>query len=248
MLIKNYIPGTNLHIYSDKKKFSFGVDAILVSSFANFKQSDEILEIGSGTGIIALRVQGIYNTKKIYAVEIQEDNYTILLKNIATNKLEDKIIPIYNDINKCYEIIKDNSLDGIISNPPYFKYGCGIDNKNENHLISRYEKYMTIENIFEFSKEKLKQKGKLYLINRPERLVDMLYLGRKFNIEPKRMIPVISREGEKPQFILMEFIKEAGEFFTYEKPLVIYGDDGYRKEIIDIYDGKKVICNSNTNR
>ena len=86
------------------------------------------------------------------------------------------------------------------------------------------------------------------MINKPERLVDMMHLGRKYEIEPKRMIPVMSRENEKPRFILMEFIKKAGEFFIYEKPLVIYDGEGYRKEILEIYDGKQVICDTNTNR
>lgn len=248
MLTKNYIPGTNLDIYSDKSKFSFGIDAILISSFCKFKKTDTILEIGSGTGIISLRVQAIYNPTKIYAVEIQEDNFEILKKNIEENKLLDSIHAVHRDINDCHEIIKDNSLDGIVTNPPYFKYGCGIDNKSENHLISRYEKCLKLEDIFRFSKDKLKEKGKLYMINKPERLVDMMHLGRKYEIEPKRMIPVMSRENEKPRFILMEFIKKAGEFFTYEKPLVIYDGEGYRKEILEIYDGKQVICDTNTNR
>ncbi len=248
MLTKNYIPGTNLDIYSDKSKFSFGIDAILISSFCKFKKTDTILEIGSGTGIISLRVQAIYKPSKIYAVEIQEDNFEILKKNIEENKLSNYIHAVHRDINDCYEIIKDNSLDGIVTNPPYFKYGCGIDNKSENHLISRYEKCLKLEDVFRFSSAKLKEKGKLYMINKPERLVDMMHLGRKYEIEPKRMIPVMSRVNEKPRFILIEFVKKAGEFFIYEKPLVIYDGEGYRKEILEIYDGKQVICSTNTNR
>lgn len=248
MLTKNYIPGTDLDIYSDKSKFSFGIDAILISSFCKFKKSDTVLEIGSGTGIIALRVHALYNPKKIYAVEIQDDNFEILQKNIEENKLSNSIHAVHRDLNDCYEIIKDNSLNGIVTNPPYFKYGCGIDNKSENHLISRYEKCLKLEDIFRFSSAKLKEKGKLYMINKPERLVDMMHLGRKYEIEPKRMIPVLSRENEKPRFILMEFVKRAGEFFTYEKPLVIYDEEGYRKEVVELYDGKQVICSTNTNR
>mgnify|MGYP002756971340 CR=1 FL=1 len=238
MLEKNFIPGTKLHIYSERNKFSFGIDAILLSSFCKIGRRDRVLEIGSGTGIISLRIQGLYNPISIDAVEIQRDNYEILIENIKSNGLEGKINPYNEDINYCYDIFEDNSLDVIVTNPPYYKYGCGIQNQNENKLISRYEKYLKVQDIFKFSKAKLKDRGRLYMVNRPERLVDLFFYGRKFKVEPKKMVPVLSRQGEKPQFALFEFIKNAGEFFSYEKPLVIYDQKGYRKEIIDLYDGK----------
>ncbi|WP_300410401.1 tRNA1(Val) (adenine(37)-N6)-methyltransferase [Lagierella sp.] len=238
MLEKNYILGTNLHIYSDRDKFSFGIDAILLSSFCKVKTKDIVLEIGGGTGIISLRVFDLYSPSKIHCVEIQKDNFEILLKNIKSNNLEQRIHPLNKDINDCYDIFEENSLDVIVTNPPYFKYGCGIENENENKLISRYEKYLKLEDIFKFSKSKLKELGKLFMVNRPQRLVDLFYYGRKYRIEPKRIVPVLSRREEKPQFVLVEFVKNAGEFFTYEKPLIIYEDGGYRKEIIDLYDGK----------
>jgi len=65
------IPGTNYKIIQNKEKFSYGMDAILLSSFA--KAKGVVVDLGTGTGIIPLR---IYNDKKvdiIYGVEIQKE-------------------------------------------------------------------------------------------------------------------------------------------------------------------------------
>lgn len=235
----NYIPGTDYNIYSLEEGFSFGIDAILLSDFAKIQKGSIGLEIGGGTGIISLRMDYLYNPKKIYCVEIQEDNYNILEENIEINKLNKKIIPINKDINNCFNDYSNDIFDFIVTNPPYYKYNSGIVNKNKNQYISRYEIYLKLEDIFKFSKYKLKTKGRLYMINRASRIVDIFEYARKYNLEPKEMIPISSKLGDSPKMVLIKFVKNAGSDFKYKKPLVIYDDKGeYTRKIKEIYYGK----------
>ncbi|WP_099203602.1 tRNA1(Val) (adenine(37)-N6)-methyltransferase [Miniphocaeibacter massiliensis] len=238
MIKEHYIPGTNYKINSIEDKFSFGIDAILLSSFAKVKSSDKVLEIGGGTGIISLRMNYLYNPKIIDCVEIQKDNYNVLEKNIEINNLKNLINPINEDINNCFENYKNDSLDIIVTNPPYYKVDAGIKNKNENHYISRYEVYLKLEDIFKFAKYKLKSKGVLYMINRPSRLVDICEMARIYKIEPKNLVPVVSKIGEEPKMILMKFVKNSGANFVFKKPLVVYNEKGeYTEEVKKIYYG-----------
>ncbi|MFY9284594.1 MAG: methyltransferase [Miniphocaeibacter sp.] len=235
----NYIPGTNYKIYTDSEKFSFGIDAILLSDFAKTKKNSRVLEIGGGTGIISLRMNYLYSPKNIACVEIQKDNFEILSENIKLNKLQDCINPINEDINNCYNLIKNDSLDVIVTNPPYYKLNHGIKNNDMNQFISRYEVYLTLEDIFKFAKLKLKSNGILYMINRPRRLVDILYYGRKYKMEPKKIVPVISRKTEEPKMILLKFVKNGRSDFVFEKPLIIYNDENeYTDRIKRIYYGQ----------
>lgn len=235
----NFIPGTNYEIYSIENSFSFGIDAILLSDFSKIPKNAIGLEIGGGTGIVSLRMDYIYNPKLIYCVEIQKENYLALQKNINFNKLNDKIIPVNKDINKCYEDYDNDKFDFIVTNPPYYRYNSGITNKNKNQYISRYEVYLKLEDIFKFSKYKLKTKGVLYMINRANRIVDIFEYARKYNLEPKEMIPVLSRSCESPKMVLVKFVKNAGKNFEYKKPLIIYDENGeYTKNIKEIYYGE----------
>ena len=74
------------------------------------------------------------------------------------------------------------------------------------------------------------------MINRPDRLVDILYLMRKYRIEPKEIRFVHPKAKEKPNLVLVKGIKNSGEFLKILEPLIVYEDNGkYTDEILKIY-------------
>ena len=98
---------------------------------------------------------------------------------------------------------------------------------------------MVLEDIFKFAKLKLKDNGALYIVHRPERIVDLINFGRKYNLEPKSMRSIMSKKNTQPKMVLIKFIKNAGEFFSWEKPLIVYEENGeYTEEVVDTYYGK----------
>ena len=233
---KVWIPGTEQDIYIKKEGFNFGIDSILLSSFAKMRKNSTLLDIGTGTGILALRCCALYDLKKVYAFEIQEDNVNLAKKSIRENR-EDKIELMAGDFKKWSSDFRD--VDYIISNPPYLKKDSGFQNLEKSQLISRMEIEMTLEDLFLFSKKSLKSRGSLFLIHRPHRLADLFVLGEKFDLEPKRLQMVYPKNDRPPNLVLMEFIKGARRHLKVEKPLVVYNDQGnYTKEIEEIYNGR----------
>ena len=93
---------------------------------------------------------------------------------------------------------------------------------------------MKLEDIFAFSNKTLKDKGKLFMIHKPERMVEIF--NKSGNLKPKRVRFVESRVYEKPQFILVEFVKNARDGLKIEDPLVIYEGNSYSKEMKQIND------------
>ena len=84
-----------------------------------------------------------------------------------------------------------------------------------------------------------KDKGEIYMINRAERLVDIVTLMRNNRLEPKEIRFVHSKQNESPTLVLVKAVKNAGEFLKIEKPLIIYNEDGsYTDEILEIYNKK----------
>ena len=145
------------------------------------------------------------------------------------------------------KIINDNILninnyfpneyfDNVVTNPPYQKNNSGLKNENEKQLISRHEVKCSLEDIIIKSFKLLKDNGNFYMIHKPERLVDILYLMRKYRLEPKEIRFVHPKVKQKPNLVLIKGVKYSGNFLKVLDPLIIYEEDGkYSNEILKIY-------------
>lgn len=222
----DYIPRTKLKMIHVDGAYSFGIDSILLGDFAKMKKNKILLDIGSGNGILAMMANDLYNLKKVYAVEIQKTKADILEENLKLNDIQniEIINKNLNDVD-----FRENSLDYIITNPPYYKINQNIKNKDEEFLISRQELYLNLDNIFNFANKTLKDKGKLFMIHKPERMVEIF--TKAGNIKPKRIQFVSSTYNTKPQFILIEFVKNAKDGIKIEDPIIIYKDGKYTDQV-----------------
>lgn len=230
-----------LKIIQNEKGFCFGIDSVLLSDYAkNIKKDSIVMDIGTGTGIISLLLSKKSKAKKIYGIEIQEDVADMAKRSVVLNNLEEKIEIINKNIKEINTVLKNNSFDAIVTNPPYKKINTGLLNKEKKQLISRHEIECTLEDIVKISYKLLKSKGEFYMVHRAERLVDIMYILRKNKLEPKNIRFVHSKEKEKPNLILIRCVKDASEFLKIDDPLIIYKNDGsYTDEILEIYNKKK---------
>ncbi|MDY3006103.1 methyltransferase [Anaerococcus porci] len=217
----DYIPRTKLKMKHVDKSYSFGIDSIILSDFSKMKKDKTLIDIGSGSGILSLACLYYYKLKKVYSIEIQDEKANLLKYNLEINKI-DRIKVINEDLNTLD--FKENYVDYIITNPPYYKIDANINNKKDEFLISRQEIKMNLDDIFYFSNKVLKDRGKLFMIHKPERLVDIIKKSR--NLKLKRIKFVQSKAELKPVFVLLEFVKNANDGLLFEDPLIIYDADG----------------------
>ncbi len=227
----------NLKIIQNKEGFCFGIDSILLSDFAkNIKPKSKVVDIGTGTGIISILLSKKTNAQKIFGVEIQEEVADMAKRSVKLNNLEDKIEIINDDIKNINKYLPNNSIDVIVTNPPYKKLDSGIKNENQKLLISRHEIACNLQNIAEISRKLLKDKGEIFLVHKSERLVDILTTFRQEKLEVKLIRFVQSTQNSSPNLVLIKAVKNGGEFLKIEKPLIIYKENGkYSDEILEIY-------------
>ena len=160
-------------------------------------------------------------------------------RTVILNNLQDKFEIICKNILDLNQIYDKNTFDAIITNPPYKMKNTGIENENEQKLISRNEITASLEDFIKISFDLLKDKGDFYMVHRPDRLTDIFYLMRKYKIEPKKIRFVFSNEKQKPKLVLIKGVKNAKPFLTIEPNLYIYNDFGdYTEEILEIYNKK----------
>lgn len=232
------IPGTNYKIIQNEEKFSYVMDAILLSSFA--KAKGVVVDLGTGTGIIPLRIYNEKNVDIIYGVEIQEEVANMAKRSVELNNLQDKIKILHMDLKDLPKRFKKASVDVITTNPPYMKAGGALINPEENFAISRHEIACTLEDIIKISQYLLRPLGKFYMVHRPNRLVDIMYNLRKHNIEPKYIQFVQPKLSKRPNLILIEGVKNGKPDLKFHHPLIVYNEDNtYTDEIYKIY-GMKI--------
>ena len=181
-------------------------------------------------------MSGKTKLNKIYGIEIQEDVADMAKRSIKLNNLENKIEIINKNIKDLNNIFEKNTFDAIVTNPPYKKIKKGKENDKTNKFISRHEVTANLEDFIKISFDLLKDKGSMYMVHRPERLSEIIYLLKKNKLEPKNIRFVYSNINSEPKLVLIKSIKNAKEFLKIEKPLFVYNDDGtYTDEILKIY-------------
>lgn len=227
----------NLKIIQNEMGFCFGIDSVLLSDFAKkIKRNAKVIDLGTGTGIIPILLCGKTELKRIVGVEVQEEVFDLANRNIKLNNLENKFEVINENIKNLKNIYEYGSFDVVVTNPPYKKENTGIKNLNNKKLISRHEITANLEDFVEISKYLLKDRGRIYMVHRPERLVDILFLMRKNKLEPKKIKFVYSNVNTEPKLVLIEAVKNAKPFLQIEKNLYIYNENGeYTDEILKIY-------------
>ena len=234
----------DLKIIQNKEYFCFGTDSVLLANFVKSENSNNvILDLCSGSGVIPIILSAKKKYKKIFGVELQSEMYDLFDRNIKINNLEDSIISINENVKnikdirkKITSIMEKGKIDIITCNPPYKEIGTGLTTNHDVKTIAKCEVMCNLEDIFITSSKLLGKGGKLYLVHKPERLSDLIYFGRKYNLEAKEIRFVYPKINKKPSIVLISYRKDGGNETKVLEPLIEYNDDmSYTDEIYRIY-------------
>ena len=220
--------------------FKFGMDAVLLSDFCDMHSESRVLDLGTGTGIIPFLIYAKKNVTKLVGIEIQSSMCEMARRSIVLNNLEENITVVNGDIRKIKHYFEPNSFDCVVSNPPYIKSGGGITNSQDIKKISRHEINVNLEEVIHSTAFVLKQHGSFFMVHRPDRLVDIFYLMRKYKIEPKIIRFVHPSTEKAPNLLLIKGIKCGNPQLKVLNPLYVYDNGEYTKEILKIYGMVKI--------
>lgn len=228
-------------IIQKKNSFRYGVDAVLLADFADIKHRNSVIDLGTGTGIIPILIYSRRKPVEITAVEIQKDMADMAERSIRLNRLEKTIKVMCMDLKDAPTLLGKARYDCVVTNPPYVKKECGINNPSETKAIARFEIMCNLEEILIASKELLKPGGKLFMVHRTDRLADIIFEMRDKGIEPKRIRFVHPSIGRRPNLLLIEGVRGGNKELRFMDPLYIHDEKGeYTEEIYRIY-GRRVL-------
>ncbi len=226
-----------LKIIQNKKGFCFGIDSVLLTDFAKeIKPNSKIIDLGSGTGIIPILLSAKTKKTHFIGVEIQKDVAEMANRSVELNHLENRIKIENDSILNLKDKYEKGSFDAVTTNPPYKQLNTGIVSENSKKLISRHEITASLEDFIEITSYLLKDVGEFYMVHRPDRLVDIIFLMRYYNIEPKKIRFVYPNRQKPTNLILIKGVKCGKTFLKFEDNLYVYDEDGnYTDDILRIY-------------
>ena len=89
-------------LIQDPSQFCFGIDAVLLSWFAKVKPGEQVLDMGTGTGIVPILLKARYPLGKYTGLEIQEESADMARRSVAYNHLEEDISITLGDIKEAW--------------------------------------------------------------------------------------------------------------------------------------------------
>lgn len=236
-VINDLVYYDNLKIVQNKNYFNFSLDSVLLPNFVFLGQNTKmILDLCTGNAPVPL----ILSTKtdaKIYGVEIQKDIYDMAVESVKINNLENRIELINADAKNIINRFETDTFDVITCNPPYFKCSdTSLKNANDVKSIARHEIMIELEDVIKVARKLLKNGGSLCMVHRTDRLIEIIEIMRKHNIEPKRLQCIYPKKDSESNLILIDGKKNGNVGLKVLSPLYVHNDDGsYADEVLKIF-------------
>ena len=237
-VVNDLLNYNNLKIVQNTKWFSFSLDSVLLANFVKVNKKSRIIDFCTGNAPIPLFLS-TKTEKKIIGVELQPEVYDLAKKSVSINNLQKKIELLNIDVKEISSRYETDSFDIITCNPPYFKYN-NKKNINDNIIkaTARHEVTLSLDDIFKCAKKILKNSGKIVIVHRTDRLIDVISSMKKNNIEPKRIRFIYPFETSESNLVLIEGSKNGNPGLKVEKNLIIHNKNGdYTKEVKKIFNG-----------
>ncbi len=223
-------------IIQDSSKFCFGMDAVLLTGFARVREGEDVLDLGTGTGIIPILLEAKTPGRHFTGLEIQPDMANMAARSVQYNHLQHKIEIVQGDIREAGRLFAPASFDVVTSNPPYMETRTGLKNPDEARAIARHEILCTFEDVARAASALLRQGGRFYLVHRPRRLPEIMETLRRFGLEPKRMRLVHPFAGREANLVLIEAFRGGRALMKVDPPVIIFSAPGvYSDEMREEY-------------
>lgn len=224
------------YVIQDPEKFCFGMDAVLLASFAKVKKDERVLDMCTGTGIVPILLRAKTQGRNYVGLEIQESCAEMASRSVAYNELGQEIRIVQGDVKEAADLFGAASFHVVTCNPPYMIGQHGLQNPDQPKAIARHEILCTLEDVVSQAAKVLDDRGRFYMVHRPFRLVEIMNVLTKYKLEPKRMQLVHPYIDKEPNMVLIEALKGGNSRITVERPLIVYEKPGvYTSSILELY-------------
>ena len=227
-----YFQFKQFSVFHDQCAMKVGTDGVLIGAWADCSQSERILDVGTGSGLIALMLAQ-RSKATIDALDIDKSACEQAKYNVENSKFKERIQVIQSDFN---HFNTEHKYDLIASNPPYFTNSLPSPDKQRN--IAKHNHALSFEVLLKKSATLLTEKGKIALILPYDAENQIQLLAENSGLFLCKKIIVCPKPDANPKRLLLEYAKinanpEISKFYI-EKERHVYSDE-FRKLTEEFY-------------
>lgn len=226
-----------LKIIQAREGYRFSLDAVLLAHYPDLQGVGNIIDLGTGSGVIPLLLSARTKEAAITGLELQSSLAERAIRSVVYNQLQDRIRILHGDIRELPDSLPGATADLVVSNPPFWRKGEGKLNKQEEAAIARHELYVDLEQVIAAAAYLMVPAGRFCFIQRAARLDEVWQLCTRFKLRVKKLRMVHAFRDRPATMVLIEAHKQGRFELSIMPPLVIYEPDGeYCAEIKELYD------------
>lgn len=228
----DYLPKCQYKIWQDSREFCFTTDAVFLGNFPHLVKKARVLELGCGTGAVSMLLES-RGAEHVTAIDCNENIIQLVKQSLADNNLQDKFTVLHDDIRNIKKLLKTESMDLVVANPPYRNTG----NVRQIGTAACHEVIGNLEDFFRAAAYAVRYRGRFALVQLPERFAESMQLAFKYGLQPKRLQWVHSSIDKPAWIFLMEMVKGGSYGLDVLPPLIMYNADGsYTAQVQKFYE------------
>jgi len=193
-------------IQQDKCAMKIGTDGVLLGAWADIVQASSILDIGTGTGVLAIMAAQRNKEAKIDAIEIEAAAYFQATKNSQNSPWKERIQVFHDSIQNYSKKLNIGLYDSIISNPPFFDIRSNTQIDNKARSKARSTDTLTFESLLDAVQLLLTPKGNFSLTLPLQEGRTFIELAKEKGFHLQRLTEVIPRVGKTVNRLLIELV------------------------------------------
>ncbi|KIC24593.1 MULTISPECIES: tRNA1(Val) (adenine(37)-N6)-methyltransferase [unclassified Leisingera] len=233
-LTRNGFLGGRVQLWQPARGYRAGVDPVLLAAAAPARGGEAVLELGCGAGqallCLGYRVPGL----SLAGVELQAPYADLARRNAQANGQDIDVFEA--DLSALPEALKQRQFHHVIANPPYYKAGAHSQAHDDGRKLALGEGTPLADWITAAAR-RLAPKGYLHMIQRADRLPDML-AGCSGVLGSIEVLPLAPRQARAAELVILRARKGGRADFRLHAPLILHqgtrhdrDGDSYRAEI-----------------
>lgn len=226
-------------VFQDTDDYAFSQDSVFLANMAKLSPSDAVLDLGCGSGILSTLALVKKHVKKAVGIELQPRVADMARDSAIQNSLQDKFEVICADVKDIRSILKAESFDKVLCNPPYFTNRGnsgqksvsdeGNDALNINarteKSVSRTESTATLDDFVKGASYALRFGGDAWFVIKADRMASLIYSLKSYNLEPKEATLIYPKPTSDVDVVIIKARKGAKEGLKIS-PFFVTDDNG----------------------
>ncbi|SHO53177.1 tRNA1(Val) A37 N6-methylase TrmN6 [Desulfopila aestuarii DSM 18488] len=206
--------------------YRFSVDAVLAAHFCTPKNTEIILDLGAGCGIISLILMYRWGDtiERIQAVEYQPQLCSLSQKNFRENGFNHKCSCVQGDVKTILDVVRPESFTLVICNPPYYTLGSGRKSEGGECSLARHLVSASLDDFTKAASLAVKNGGNVVFVYPAELLASLMTSLSRVRLEVKQMQAIYSYSNPPmdAKLVLVRCVKNGGAGCKLSPPFYIY--------------------------